>query len=217
MHRVLLPFALGACLAAPASMAADPAPPGESGDARVLSAVSSIDDLDFPWIRPDEDRLAVERGVAWEQLVRYGQCAQEVAIGRVLATTPEPSGAEMVLLEVEEGLRGDPDRIVEFRVPPSERLDDMEMIRPPVVPGYRVLVYLDAARSLVDGNAMYFVEGGHVWRNKRLAVFLRPGADRVWIDNIDPSANYVVFSLDEVRQALRTHSARKRNRLFRRG
>jgi len=84
------------------------------------------------------------------------------------------------------------------------------------VQGYRVLVYLDPARYLVEGNALFVVEGGHVWRNKRSSVFLKPEADRVWIDEIDPSPNYVVFSLEEVDEALHTTLRKQRRKWGRR-
>ena len=55
---------------------------------------------------------------------------------------------------------------------------------------------------VLDGAAMFLVEGGHVWRNKRASVFFRPSSDRVWEANIDPTGDYMVFSLTEVRETV---------------
>lgn len=177
---------------------------------------ASIDELDIPWQHQDEERLEVERGVAWEQILRYGHQAREVLIGKVLSASLQDSGSERVVLDVQRSLRGRPGPVVEFIVPHTDGIDDgiddVELVKARVVEGYRVLVYLDAARYLVEGNALFVVEGGYVWRNKRQSVFLRPRSDRVWIDQIDPSPNYVVFSLDEIEQAMQTTVGRHRKR-----
>jgi len=173
---------------------------------------TSIDELDIPWRREDEKRLAIEQEVAWDQIVGYSRQAQEVVIGRVLSSTLQADGAERVVLEVDQALRGHPEGIVEFIVPPTGASDDGEIVRARVVQGYRVLVYLDPARYLVEGNSLFLVEGGYVWRNKRGSVFLKPRADRVWIDEIDPAPNYVVFSLDQVTESLHTTVGKHRRR-----
>ena len=127
--------------------------------------------------------------------------AEVVVSGQVLSTRPDPSQpqAQVVSLLIEEVFRGAvPPGVLEVAVPlvPAGLGDQA---RPTVVEGYRLLVMLDAGGALIGDAALYLVQAEHLWRNRRDDVFLRPGADREWTEQIDPLVDYTVSPLAEAR------------------
>ena len=171
---------------------------------------------DTPGALPYEElnarRLDQEQQAAWFQLLRNSVQAEDVLIGRIMTSRSTLLGEQIVTLEIERSLRGDSVGIIEFMVQKAEDLQDPLAVPTRIVRGYRVLVYLDRERTLVAGNALYFLQGGYAWRNKRSSLFLSPFADRVWVDNIDPRRHYIVFDMGEVDQALNLREAKKRLR-----
>ncbi|CAN0459887.1 unnamed protein product, partial [Ectocarpus fasciculatus] len=97
---------------------------------------------------------------------------------------------------IEERLHGEAVGLVELRVP---LVAGTSQARPAIIEGYRLLLFLDSSDNVVEGAAIFFVEGGHAWRNRRDGIFLRPSVDRAWASEMDPLADYVALSLDEVR------------------
>jgi len=154
------------------------------------------------------------------QLARFASRAELVVVGNVIATRPDTqtaNQAQIVTLFIEERIRGEAIGMVEFSVP----LVYIEgETRPPVIEGYRLLVFLGSANALVDDVGLYYIEAGHAWRNRRDELFLRPSADRDWVDSIDPIVDYVVIPLAEVRAAVAAPTSgsadtpRKRRRWF---
>ena len=68
------------------------------------------------------------------------------------------------------------------------------------------MVFLDPTGTVVAGNALFFAEAGYAFRNKRPDTFLKPRSDRDWIENIDPTDDYVVYAIKDIEEALDEHS-----------
>ena len=69
----------------------------------------------------------------------------------------------------------------------------------PLIEGYRLLVFLDSNDTVIDGQGLFFLEGGFAWRNRTEDVFLRPSVDRVWTEGIDPTEDYIAFPMARLR------------------
>lgn len=142
------------------------------------------------------------------QLQRFLDGATTVAIGKVIASRPDALSpqAQIVSLLIEERLRGDAGAdtagILEIAVPLVRGRSGQG--EAPVIEGYRLLVMLDRRGALVEDAALYLVQADHLWRNRSDAVFLRPGADREWTEEIDPLQDYVVLPLADVRALVLT-------------
>lgn len=151
--------------------------------------------------------------------------AYSVLIGEVL-TTRDDYGArgfsDVVSVLVKEGLRG-PARagdIAEFAIPRAAASGGRTGERPVSVIGYTVVAFVGPEGDLVNGDAMYIVEGGFAWRNRRPTVMARPSADRDWLNTMDPAEDYYIVSLNEVRAAVadtRGPDARRRRGRARKG
>lgn len=134
-----------------------------------------------------------------DMLVRYAASAETIIVGQVVATRPDADlfgVGHIATVLIEERLCGDVVGLVELRVP---LVVGDGRARPALIEGYRLLLFLDETENVVDGAAIFFVEGGHAWRNRREGVFLRPSVDRAWGNEMDPLADYISLSLDEVR------------------
>lgn len=145
------------------------------------------------------------------QLVDLADRASLVVLGNVIATRPDAqtaNQAQIVTLFIEEKLRGEAVGMVEFSVPLVYVAGEA---RPPVIEGYKLLVFLNSSNSLLDGTGLYYIEADHAWRNRRDEVFLRPSADRDWTNGIDPLVDYTVLPLAEVRSAVAGKPGRARN------
>lgn len=133
--------------------------------------------------------------------------AYSVIIGEVL-TSRDDYGArgfsDVVSVLVREGLRGAarPGDIAEFAIPRAAASGGRAGERPVSVTGYTIVAFIGPEGDLVNGDAMYIVEGGFAWRNRRPTVMARPSADRDWLNTMDPSEDYYIVSLDEVRLAV---------------
>lgn len=172
---------------------------------------------------PDDIVIEYERSTVSSQLwdadrallARYAQEAETVVVGEVVAVRPDMASfglAEIATILIDERFRGDVVGIAEFRVPLGPEADRTRM---GIIEGYQLLIFLDRSDSVIDGEAMFFVEGGHIWRNRSADVFFRPSADRSWDSLVDPQEDYVTLSLEEVRVAASQRQGRKRWRLRR--
>jgi len=159
-----------------------------------------MDELVIPYTQNNSEELFAQSDS--ETLSGYSKEAHTVVIGEVLA-----SSTNFVSLDVEEVLRG------RVRGPIDARLVSTSSGEVPTTAnGYRILVFLDEDGWVIDNNAMFFVEGGYVWRNREAHTFFRPRSDRDWVDNIDPREDYTVFAIDDVRNNVENSRFRRRAR-----
>lgn len=140
-------------------------------------------------------------------LLDYCLKSKTVVVGKVLTSRVEVGVLdELVELRVEEILRGEPPPVITARVPIPEPdggfIDGNVAQSARVIPGYRLLVFLDPTGTVVNGDAVFFTESGFAFRNKRADNFLRPRSDRDWIENVDPSVDYYVYTIQAVQNAL---------------
>ena len=61
---------------------------------------------------------------------------------------------------------------------------------------------------VIEGNALYYLEAGYAWRNKRPDVFLSPRIDRDWVAS-DSAIDYVMYQLKDIRAAVDASNARR--------
>ena len=158
--------------------------------------------LGAAWADEDTGEAAAEAEALWEAdralLARYAHAAETVVVGEVVALRPEWSSggrAEIATLLIRERLLGDSVGLVEFRVPLVDTPAQVSLVE-----WHRLLVFLDRDGALVDGEALFFVEGGVARRSRYAGVLVRPDADRGWGDEADLLVDEVVLSLVEIRQ-----------------
>ena len=186
---------------------------------------SSPEDIEIPYVEQDTEALLAARAEAEADLLEYAQTAKTVVIGRVLTSRLEAGFPdELVEMSVEESLRGEIGGIITIRVPRFASEDTEDGLTPSaVVEGYRLLAFLDPSGTIVGGDALFYVEAGYAFRNRSPEVFIRPRSDRDWISEIDPSDDYVVYSVDNIQSTLDENPMRRRRRItnrtciFRRG
>ena len=176
-----------------------------------LTAVSAQPESPADIILPYEESSTLadlNRQADATMLDDYLHRAHTVVIGQVVAVRPAPAvegQQEIVTLLIDERLRGDAIGLVEFNVPLTQHRS-----RPPLIVGYKVLVFVDRSGSLIDGEGLFFLQAGFAWRNRTEDVFLRPSADRVWASDIDPTEDYIALSLDAIRQRVEAPPSRTR-------
>lgn len=144
----------------------------------------------------DLERLKQERENAQAQLQRYCELAERVVIGQVISVS-DASDRQNITLIVEQRLRGRVRGSLDIQIAQPQPTEDPTRIIPHVLEDYRVLMFTDRANELIEGNAVFLMQGGHAWRNKRPDVFLKPSSDRDWELN-DPNQDYTIFSLDQI-------------------
>jgi len=212
MKPTILPLFVFAGLALTGGSAhANPAP-ADAATAR-HAAAADAGPMRGPWGEALEldvrDPLRADKGWAESRgRVRdQAKGAYSVIVGEVL-TSRDDYGArgfsDVVSVLVTEGLRGaaGPGDIAEFAIPRAAASGGRAGERPVSVTGYTVVAFIGPEGDLVNGDAMYIVEGGFAWRNRRPTVMARPSADRDWLNTMDPSEDYFIVSLDEVRKAV---------------
>ena len=167
---------------------------------------------------PESLQIPYESTSEFDELLRtaddammadYMQRADSVFIGRIVAVRGDPSvqgHQQIATLLIQERLRGKAVGLVEFSVPLQRHAGRSQ---PALIEGYQMLIFLDDAGRLLDDEGLFFVEGGFAWRNRTDRVFLRPSVDRIWSEDIDPTADYVTFPLAIVRTQV-TDSGRRR-------
>lgn len=168
------------------------------------------EDIVLPYEQTSDQFWEADR----QMLNRYVEESSSIIVARVVATRPDSDAfgeSEIATLFIEAQYRGDMVGLTEVRVP-LIRSDSREQSS--LIEGYRLLLFLDGSNNIVEGDAVFFIEGGYAWRNRRSDVFVRPSADRTWDNEINPSADYVSLSLAEVQEA--TETRRQRVRWWRR-
>ena len=207
----LLGAALGGALGVPSTALAD----GEAAAQTAPTAPARP-----PLRGPHGELLEIEDGdvdanqKAWvesrAELATYASGASNIFVGEVL-TTRDDFGArgfsDVVTVFVAEGMRGPARRgdIAEFAIPRAAASGEKVGERPVPVAGYTIVAFVGPEGDLVGGDGMYIVEGGFAWRNRRPSVMFRPSVDRDWLNTMDPSQDYFVLGLDEIRAAVEQH------------
>ena len=206
----LIPFMLTIASAlaaeAPAEVSFDPM----LVEARVPDAAS----MDLPYAQVDADAVRASRQEAKALLERYEQHAQTALEGEILTTRSEgPEGGRytVVTLEVADAYRGRKiTRVEEFYVEGGLGETTPGQLRPELVAGYEVLVFLDRSGWLMDGDALFTVEAGHAFRKRSARSFSRPSADRDWADLTDPAEGWTTLDLAAVEAAMSERPIRRR-------
>ena len=154
--------------------------------------------LEIPY-QSHSEMYALLRAGDETMMLDYLDRAHTIVVGQVVAVRPDPSvlgQQEIATLLIEERLRGRSVGLVEFSVPLHRRSG---RVQPTLIEGYQVLIFLDNTGALLDGEGLFFLEGGFAWRNRSNRVFLKPTLDRVWSDSIDPTEDYITFPIAVIR------------------
>ena len=141
-------------------------------------------------------------------LQKYLKESKEIFIGELRDVRPMRSTFgfdNMALFEVHSWLRGSEEsltveRSLPYRAPYA--FGNPMSIRPVLIKGYKLLVFVDKYGAIVDGNALFVVVDGHVFRNKTPEVFLNPKYDRVWNFG-NPHDDYLIYSLYDIEASVR--------------
>lgn len=209
----LLGAALGGLIGVPTTAFAEgDAPPAETAAPAAAPAAEAP-----PMRGPHGEVLEIEtvdaaaNQQAWAEsraeLTAHAAGALQVFVGEVL-TTRDDFGARgfstVVTMLVTDPLRGAARSgdIAEFAIPRTAASGERVGERPVPVAGYSIVAFVSPEGDLVGGDGMYIVEGGFAWRNRRPSVMFRPSVDRDWLNTMDPSQDYFVLGLDEVRAAV---------------
>ena len=166
------------------------------------------DSLEIPY-QPTSELNDVLRASDNDMMVDYLERARTVVVGTVVAVRSDPNvlgQQEIATLIIEERLRGRPVGLVEFSVPLQRHTG---RIQPALIEGYQLLVFLDSTGALLDGEGLFFLEGGFAWRNRSERVFLRPSLDRVWENSIDPTQDYIAFPVTVLRSQVTNSNQRR--------
>jgi len=170
------------------------------GRVELLDGARNIDDIPLQY-EIDEAAQAAEQWADDQALLdRYHRHSELALVGTILTTRDAPSGedgGQIVTLQVQERIRGQAALIYEFQVDAPSA--DPDQVTPTLITGYDVLVFIDQSGFLMDGKALYALEGGWAWRNRRASTFLKPRMDRDWTTEMDPQRHYVALSMTEVR------------------
>ena len=65
-----------------------------------------------------------------------------------------------------------------------------------------MLIFINKFGSVIDGNAMFVIEGQYAFRNKRPNVFINPRHDREW-DMSFPLDDYLMCELEPLRAKIK--------------
>jgi len=158
------------------------------------------------------ENYAAEQDWLQENLERYLKASAYVIIAEITDQRPLQSnlGKDVAIdVKISEYLRGSGDMTRSFTVPFNAPYvpGKPETIPPVIVSSYVMLMFVDQYGMIIDGNAMFVVDGKFAWRNKRPNVFLNPRHDRNW-DLSAPIEDYTMYDLNEVRKQITTHNNR---------
>ena len=146
-------------------------------------------------------------------LSRYVDQSEYIFVGEIAghrALMANQGRDMMVDVIVYDWLRGEEGAVISIHVPYNTPFIPgcPETVPPTVVDGYTMIFFVDKQKMVLEGNALYYLEAGYAWRNKRPDVFLSPRTDRDWIAN-DPAIDYVMYQLKDIRAAVDASNARR--------
>lgn len=146
-------------------------------------------------------------------LNRYTDQAEYILIGEIAGHRGlmANQGRDMMVdIIVYDWLRGKEGAVISIHVPYNTPFIPgcPETVPPTVVDGYTMIFFVDKQKMVIEGNALFYLEAGYAWRNKRPDVFLSPRTDRDWVAN-DPTIDYVMYELKNIRAAVDASNARR--------
>ncbi|MBM75091.1 MAG: hypothetical protein CMK59_06805 [Proteobacteria bacterium] len=171
-----------------------------------------IPGIQWETLMKHESREVYEQEQVWktDTIKRYLDQSERVVVATIIEhrLLNANLGLDLVMeVEVEDYLLGEGDIYLTLDVPyvapfvPARP----ETVPPVVVDSYRMLIFIDAHKRVVEGNGMFVLEGEYAWRNKRPDVFLNPRYDRDWSME-SPIPDYVMYSMSEVLEAIAQHN-----------
>lgn len=146
-----------------------------------------------------QEGLAPEPQPELVPLVRH---ADIVAVVEVLTVANVPEGGghhTAATFQVIEVLRGRAEGTISARTGVAFKADP-GMTRLGLVAGYKLVVFLDDQHNILEGGVFY-LEAGYGWRPKRPGLFINPRADHDWVDELDPTKDYTLWTLEDIRAA----------------
>lgn len=147
------------------------------------------------------------------ELAHMAVNAELIAIVEVISTGNIPADGgtyTAATLDVVEVLRGRATGTIDARTSIAFE-GDPGMTKLGLVPGYKLIVFLDDNYTILDGGVFY-LEAGFGWRPKRSGLFINPRADHDWISEIDPTEDYTLWTLAEIRKATGSPRAYRRQK-----
>ena len=162
------------------------------------------------WLSSDDNGVAESAAQIQQTLDRYNEQADKVFIGEVVGVY-HPGGHAVqgtrMSVMVSEVIRGKVPAIIEVHLPPAGGYihGDPDTAPITILTGYQVLVFTDKRGQAVTSNALFLIEGGFIWRNKKPDAYLNPRIARDWAMLTDPSQDYLTASLSAVKQQLARH------------
>ena len=169
---------------------------------------SSIDPKSLlnPEVQPKADIELIE-----STLKRYAIGSRYVIIGEIVTLRNLESNlgldreAEVI---VKEWIRGEGVSPQTIFIPHNAPFVEgaWETVPGKVVRGYPVLIFLDNQGRVLEGNAIFYLDGENLWRNKRPTLFLNPRYDREWVQQ-NPYDDYLVIPMSRVKYWLNEQKA----------
>ena len=164
----------------------------------------------------NDDALLHKKQEQWlkENLERYLKSSEKIVIGKIVdfqyLKTNQGKDLE-IEVEVSEWIFGKGNHRERFIVPYNAPYRDgkPETVPPVIVESYKMLIFVNKYDSVLEGNALFVVEGGKAFRNKRPTVFLNPRHDRDWVENMVFDEDYLMYELDNIRSSVKTTKKKK--------
>jgi hypothetical protein len=155
------------------------------------------------------------------RLIRdYAKEASAVFIGELVSASThpqDPTRGTQAIFSVEEQIRGRVPSVIDVLIPPVGDYMPGDPYPAPItaIPGYKMVVFVNPDGEAIAHNSLFLYQGGYAWRAKRDDIFFNPVRDRHWTSSIDPSEDYVLIAIDDLREQVRSHPRRMRAQLTR--
>lgn len=175
----------------------------------------------MPEFSPSDQGAVEHEAEQIDRLIReYAQEASVVFIGELVSASTNPQDltqGTQAIFTVEEQIRGRVPSVMDVLIPPVGSYLPGDPYPAPItaIPGYKMVVFVDQEGEAIAHNALFLYQGGYAWRAKRDDIFFNPIRDRHWNSSIDPSDDYVLISIDELREQVKSQPRRMRAQLMR--
>lgn len=174
--------------------------------AMILSSLLWASEPDIPeFTQSNSEQEANEADLMAALIDEYARNSSGIFIGEVISTSyvnnNELQGTQAIFA-IQERIRGDVPGIMDVFIPPVGNYFTNDPFPTPMtaVAGDRMVVFVNQKGEAIAHNSLFLLSGGYAWRTKRAEVFLNPLRDRYWTDAIDPSRDYVLVELNQIRE-----------------